>query len=220
MGTGAAAAGGPSTRREENHVVRVERVDDTPNGSSHNGASNRTTRKRRLLLAHASGPEVVAHELIAVDEQRSVTVSRLRLWSVAKVAVVFWSCVGVLAIAGVLMTWLVLTSAGVIENFEEFIRDMTGVDEFKVLSGTVMSMLILLVCLGVVFATTCTVIAAEFYNIVARTLGGIEVVALEETVRIAPSASVATNANGNGDGQQVDGAASNGHADGDVVLKS
>jgi hypothetical protein len=116
---------------------------------------------------------------------------------------------------------MLLASAGVVGNFEEFVIDMTGVEDFRVLSGTVTSALVLLVCLGVVVAVVLTVVAAEFYNVVARTLGGIEVIALEETTQwipasttTSPSSTTSTN------GQHPDGVASNGHADGDVVLKS
>jgi hypothetical protein len=178
-------------------VARVETVD---------GMSNGSTRKRRLTLAHARPG--ASHDVVALGDVRRVTITRLRLWSVAKVAVVFWLCAGLLVVGAVLMTWMLLTSAGVIGNFEEFITDMTGVDDFRILSGTVLSALVLLVCVGVVAATVITVVAAEFYNVVARTLGGIEVVAYEET----------TNPSSNG--QHVDGTASNGHASGDVVLKS
>jgi hypothetical protein len=185
-------------------VARVETVEGTSNGSA---------RKRRLTLAHTR-PGLVGGEVVAVDEVRRVTITRLRLWSVAKVAVVFWVCAGLLAIGAVLMTWLLLTTAGVIGNFEEFVTDMTGVEDFRILSGTVLSALVLLVCVGIVVATVVTVIAAEFYNIVAQTLGGIEMVALEETARPVSSSPPSSN------GQHVDGTASNGHASGDVVLKS
>ena len=186
-------------------MARVETFDGTSNG---NGNGNGSAHKRRLTVANTRR-ELTAHDLAAVDEFRRVTITRLRLWSVAKVAVVFWVCAGILTIGAVFMTWLLLASSGVIGNFEQFVTDMTGVEDFRVLSGTVLGALVLLVCVGVVVATAVTVIAAEFYNIVAATLGGIEMVAYEEAIRPASS-----------NGQHVDGVASNGHASGDVVLKS
>jgi hypothetical protein len=172
-------------------------------------------------LAHAPRPDVGAHELVEVFERRRVMVTRLCLWSVAKVAVVFWTCVGALAVAAVFVVWMLLSSAGVVGNFEEFVIDMTGVEDFRVLSGTVTSALVLLVCLGVVVAVVVTVVAAEFYNVVARTLGGIEVITLEEATQWIPASSTSSASSAvSTNGQHSDGVASNGHADGDVVSKS
>jgi hypothetical protein len=188
-------------------VARVETYDGISHGNG-NGNGNGSARKRKLTVANTS-PELIARDGVAADGIRRVTIRRLRLWSVAKVAVVFWVCVGILTVGAMFMTWLLLTSAGVIGNFEQFVTDMTGVEDFRVLSGTVLAALVLLVCVGVVVATAITVIAAEFYNIVAATLGGVEVVAYEQSVQPVSS-----------NGQHVDGVASNGHASGDVVLKS
>src|SRR5262245_50549504 len=105
--------------------------------------TNGSDRKRRLRLAHAR-PAADGYEVVAVDEIKKITITRLRLWSVAKVAVVFWVCAGVLAMGAVFTTWLLLTSAGVIDNFEKFITDMTGVKEFHVVSGIVIGALVLI----------------------------------------------------------------------------
>jgi hypothetical protein len=193
-------------------VARVEDLD---------GTQGKSVPRRRLRVAHAPLPDAGANELVEVFERRRVMVTRLCLWSVAKVAVVFWTCVGVLAVAAVFVVWMLLASAGVVGNFEEFIIDMTGVEDFRVLSGTVTSALVLLVCLGVVVAVVLTVVAAEFYNVVARALGGIEVIALEETTQWIPASSTTPpSSRTSTNGQHPDGVASNGHADGDVVLKS
>lgn len=206
-------------------MARVETVDSISDTAEH---------KRRLRLAHAR-PAYDGYELVSVDEIKKVTITRLRLLSVAKVAVVFWMCAGLLAMGGVLVSWLLLTTAGVTGNFERFVTDMTGVKEFHVVSGTVIGALILLLCLGIVVGTVMTVVAAAFYNIVAMTIGGVEVVGLEESLRPVPAQSsngsnVANGptgaphggANGatNGNGQHVADGTGNGHASGDVVLKS
>src|SRR5262245_18407103 len=141
------------------HVVRVESFDGMSYGNG-NRNGNGSAHKRKLTVAHARS-DTAAQDVVAVDEFRRVTVTRLRLWSVAKVAVVFWVCAGLLTIGAVFMTWLLLTSAGVIGNFEQFVTDMTGVEDFRVLSGTVLGALVLLVCVGVIVATVITVIAAE-----------------------------------------------------------
>jgi len=176
--------------------------------------------RRRLRPAHVTaadgngygnGNGIAAdgeHDVVSRVKQR-VTVHRLRLWAVARVAVVFWTCVGAMLALATVVTWALLSSAGVVTNFEKFVEDMTGVKDFRVMSGTIVLMVVLLVCLFVVATTTLTVISAAFYNLVSRTIGGIEFDSAID-VRTTPVAEP----------QQPAGARSNGHAEGTVVLKS
>jgi hypothetical protein len=178
-------------------VARVETLEETPPVHP---------RKRRLRLAHEQAPTTYTAHVM--------TVTRLQLWSVAKIAVVFWTCVGVLLTGATLTTWAVLSAAGVIDNFERFVADMTGVEDFRILSGTIVGAFVLLICLFVLVATTVTLIAAEFYNVVAAVLGGVRFVA-DERQQIEVVETVVDVA---GAEPVVETPASNGHADGAVVL--
>jgi transmembrane protein DUF3566 len=167
-------------------------------------------RPRPAHTARANGDGIAADGDHAPSRvKQRVRVHRLRLWSVARVAVVFWSCVGVMLSVATVVTWALLSSAGVVTNFEKFIEDMTGVKDFRLMSGTIILMLVLLVCLFVVVVTTLTVAGAAFYNLVSRTIGGVEFDSAID-VRALPVAEP----------QQPAGARSNGHAEGTVVLKS
>ena len=171
--------------------------------------------RRRLRLAHAdrtNGDGIGANgdHAVVTRVKHRVAVHRLRLWPVARVAVVFWTCIGAMLTLATIVTWALLSSAGVVTNFEKFVEDMTGVKDFRVMSGTIILMFVLLVCLFVIVGTTMTVICAAFYNLVSRTIGGIEFdTALD--VRTTTVAEVQ---------QPAVGARSNGHAEGTVVLKS
>lgn len=179
-------------------MARVEIVD-----SAHSVA-----RRRKLRAAHAGPSPAPADGGGARSPVRPMVVQRVRLWSVAKVALAFWSCIGILMVGATLTTWVLLSAAGAVTNFEKFVKDMTGVKEFHVLSGTILTAIILLICLFVLVASACTVIAAAFYNVVSSTIGGIEVVAVETGEEVVGLA------------QQPEVVRSNGHSDGPVVLKS
>jgi hypothetical protein len=171
-------------------------------------------RRRRLRVAHSNGD-------IATISSHRVTVERLPLWSVFKIALVCWTCTGVLIVGAVFVTWWILDAAGAVGNFERFVTDMTGVDEFHVLSGTILSALALLTGLFVTVATTLTVVAAEFYNVVASLLGGLEVVTREETIDLRETVVPQSTVPQSGVQQSGVGTAeSNGHAEGSVVLRS
>jgi transmembrane protein DUF3566 len=189
-------------------VARVEITDD-----GHPTAAWR----RRLRLAHAdrangNGSEGDGEHAVVTRVKQRVSVQRLRLWPVARVAVVFWTCVGVMLSLATIVTWALLSSAGVVSNFEKFVEDITGVKDFRVMSGTIILMLVLLVCLFVIVATTLTVVGAAFYNLVSRTIGSIE---FDSAIDVRTTAIAEPQP-----AQQPAGARSNGHAEGTVVLKS
>lgn len=109
------------------------------------------------------------------DGNTSVTVARFDLWSVARVAIVFWSCIGAMVIAAFIVTWLALSSAGVVSNVEHFVVDVTGLKRFRVTSNEVLSGIALLVFVGVIVSIAITVLAAASYNAIAALTGGLRI---------------------------------------------
>ena len=136
-------------------------------------------------VAAPAAPRVIQHGAGA----------RLDLRSVAKVAVVYWACVGALLTGAFAVLLMILSAMGAVDKAESFVADLTGVDEFRILSGEILFAVGLLVIAFVVVATTLTVASAAFYNVLSRFTGGIEY-----TVT-----------------QQVASARNNGHAPGESV---
>ena len=160
--------------------------------------------------------------------------SRLYLLTVVKVAVVLWTLFGLLMIGAVFAAWAFLTAAGAVDSAERFVVDSTGMEDFEILSRPILTALVLLVALFVLVAVTCTVVAAAFYNVLAKTMGGIAVGLRDDgapAMIAMPEALLVDDPHQNGDGcrcwacasvtvQQVDGARSNGHAEESSVAKS
>jgi hypothetical protein len=95
-------------------------------------------------------------------------------------AVVFWSCVGVVVIGAFLVTWAILAGAGAVSNFEHFVADLTGATHFHVMSNTVLAVLALAIFLATAVSMALTVLAAAAYNSLASLIGGIEVTTASE----------------------------------------
>jgi hypothetical protein len=134
---------------------------------------------------------------------RRSTVTRVHVLSVVKVAIVFWTLAGLLLIAALFVTWSLLTAAGAVEDAESFVMDMTGVESFRIMSGPLLTGLILCIALLVLLSVILSVVGAVFYNALARVFGGIEVSLLDEAVP-ATVLEVPTvdRSRGNGNGEE------------------
>jgi hypothetical protein len=115
--------------------------------------------------------------VLAADAGRpeSLTITRVDVWSVARLSVVFFSTVGAIAIGAFLCTWAILAGAGVVSNFEHFVADVTGVKDFHVMSSTVLGVIALAIFLATAVSIALTVLAAAAYNALAALVGGIQV---------------------------------------------
>jgi hypothetical protein len=103
----------------------------------------------------------------------SLTVTRVDVWSVARVAIVFWSCAGAIAIGALLVAWAILSASGTVSNFEQFVADLTGVEEFRVMSNTVLGAIASAVLVGTAVCSALTVLVASCYNALGALAGGI-----------------------------------------------
>lgn len=136
------------------------------------------------VVTTASPPREPLLDTEEIVLTRRNTVARLHLGSVARVAAVFWASIGLLVIGAVLMAWVYLSSAGAVERAESFVMDMTGLENFELMSATMLTGLAVLVALFVVGAVATTIVAAAFYNVLARTMGGVDLTIVEELGRI------------------------------------
>ena len=156
-------------------------------------------RRRHLHLPHR--PVVVPAPIV---EHRRASVRHISLWSVTRMALAFWSCIGVVFAIASLVLWGMLSAMGVIGNIESLIGQLTDNKHFHLAAGGMMFGgfvgLIAFVCL----ATVATVGAALFYNLLAYVTGGLKV-----DVRAVRRV---------GDQQSGFSALNNGQADDTVVL--
>lgn len=101
-------------------------------------------------------------------------------WTVLRFSVLFYLCLLVVVIVAGCLLWAVASSAGVIHNIENFIKDLFALDSFhfdafNILEGTVFAGLVL-----VFVGTGINVLASVIYNLISDVVGGVEVVVLEE----------------------------------------
>jgi hypothetical protein len=135
-------------------------------------------RKLTLTLNHAGGDQ----------ERASFTITRLDVLSVARVAIVFWSCVAAAVIALGAVVWALLALTGAIAKFERFVTHATGVDTFHLVTNGVLGTAALVIFVGTVFVVLCAVLAAVWYNALAMMIGGVTVEGCETGAFYRPAA--------------------------------
>ena len=107
-------------------------------------------------------------------------VRKVDTWTVLRFSVLFYLCLLVVLVVAGCLLWAAASSAGIIHNIENFIKDLFALDSFhfnpaNILEGTVFGGLVL-----VLLGTGINVLAAVIYNLISDVVGGIEVVVLEE----------------------------------------
>jgi hypothetical protein len=130
------------------------------------------------VLTLAPPPETVT--------RRTLTVRRVYLWPIARLAIVVWCAAGLAILLTVIAVLTTLRMSGTINRFEEFVTDLTGLEEFHVMSDAVLGTIAILVLLFVVTAIAFTVLAAAFYNAHAALVGGIDLTCDERTTTPVP----------------------------------
>jgi hypothetical protein len=108
-------------------------------------------------------------------------VRRVRLWSVLRVALVFYLCLWfILTVAGAIL-WRVAVSAGAIGSVESFLADLLvdESDSFVIDGGTILQASALGGLILVVAGTAVTVLLALLFNLISELTGGIRVAVVE-----------------------------------------
>jgi hypothetical protein len=112
---------------------------------------------------------------------RDEVVGHVTLWSIAKLALAFWTCIGVFLFAVTFLIWESLVAMGVVGNVEKFAGQLADDKSFHIVPSALFFSLLLVTCAFVVAATTMTIVAGSFYNLLASTIGGVRL-----RVRAAP----------------------------------
>lgn len=118
---------------------------------------------------------VVTEEVVEDLTVHDAVVSRLTLWSVAKVALAFWSCIGVFLFAATFLVWEILVVMGVVGNVERFVGQLVDDKSFHVVPAALFTSVFFVLCAFVIAATAMTIVAGSFYNLLASTIGGVRV---------------------------------------------
>lgn len=108
------------------------------------------------------------------------TITKVDLWSVAKLSLCFYVSAMVVVLVALVTLWLVADVAGLLDSIESFIGDLVQSDDFQFLSGEVLRGALIVGLVIALLQVVVTVIAASFYNIFAELFGGLEVTIKEE----------------------------------------
>ena len=108
-----------------------------------------------------------------------VVIGRIDPWAVLKLSLLFYlsTCI-VLLVAGVLL-WSAASSAGVIDNVENFITDI-GFDDFRFLPGQILRAAGLGGLVLVIAGSCSNVLMTVLYNLIADVVGGLKLTLVED----------------------------------------
>jgi hypothetical protein len=122
----------------------------------------------------------------------SRVIRKVDAWSVAKVALIFWTIVFAILLISGIMLWTVANSTGTIGNVEGFIKSLFSLDSFSFDGGKLFRASVIIAFFGVITATAATVTVVVIFNLITELVGGVRVTVLEEEVIIREPVSEPT----------------------------
>ena len=108
-------------------------------------------------------------------------------WTVFKVSLIFHVVLMLGMLLGLLIFWSVLVNVGIPDALDRFLAQITVIDEgdsFFNNGDRFVRVVVFLVAIFSVAMTVLTTLSAVIYNLISDVVGGVEVVMLEETLRI------------------------------------
>lgn len=107
-----------------------------------------------------------------------LSLSRVSLWSVARLAFLLSVALGIIAVVAVTVLWAVLNGMGVFGQLDSVISDVVGTESnFRVADllslSRVLSVTVFLAVVDVVLLTLISTVAAVLYNLASGLVGGI-----------------------------------------------
>lgn len=104
-----------------------------------------------------------------------VVVRRVEPVSVLKFSLLFYFCVMLIFLFGMLILYWVLGALGVLDSLASFIGGLYGDDAFKFNGGWIFTWLFVLGIVGVVAWSLINVCVAFLYNLVSDIVGGVQI---------------------------------------------
>lgn len=112
-------------------------------------------------------------------------------WTVFKVSLLLHVVFSVATLIGLLVLWSLLVRVGIPQALDDFLVLISLIDEGTVFFNNGSRFVRVAIFFTVVFGVSMTLLstlAAVFYNLVSDVVGGVEVVMLEETLRVPATA--------------------------------
>lgn len=188
------ATGGPAQRG-----TTARPLTSPPAASSPAGSSASTTARQAPAAAASTAPTAVrpartGPDARPADQQEAahaasspageaprrvkLSLSRVSLWSVARLAFLLSVALGIIAVVAVTVLWAVLNGMGVFTQLDSVISDVVGSESnFRVADllslSRVLSVTVFLAVVDVVLLTLISTIAAVLYNLASGLVGGV-----------------------------------------------
>ena len=108
-------------------------------------------------------------------------------WTVFKVSLLLYLVFAVATLIGLLVLWSLLVRVGIPQALDDFLALISLIEPGTVFFNNGSRFVRVAIFFSVVFGVSMTLLstlAAVFYNLVSDVVGGIEVVMLEETLRV------------------------------------
>ena len=115
-------------------------------------------------------------------------------WTVFKISLLLHVVFAVAALIGLLVLWSLLVRVGIPQALDDFLALISLIEDGAVFFNNGSRFVRVAIFFSVVFGVSMTLLstlAAVFYNLVSDVVGGVEVVMLEETLRVPASAPAA-----------------------------
>ncbi|MFN8034744.1 MAG: DUF3566 domain-containing protein [Acidimicrobiia bacterium] len=140
---------------------------------------SRKARRREAKAAKAQAVSIARTPAVSQRQYRQ-TVRQIRLWSVLKISLCFYTAALVVILVAGIALWAIAASFGYIDSFEKFMGTLlSNKNNYKLVSAELLLGSTLVGVVLVALMTILTVIAAAFYNLFAELFGGVEVVVVE-----------------------------------------
>ncbi len=102
-------------------------------------------------------------------------VRRVDPWTVLRFSAVFYASMLLVGLVAGFLLWVVAASTGVMDNIEQFVKELFAFDSFELDGGTALRTGVVGGVILVLVGTGASVMMAVFYNLTADVVGGIEV---------------------------------------------
>ncbi len=114
----------------------------------------------------------------AAPRRVRLSLSRVDLWSVARLTFLLSVALGIIAVVAVALLWTVLDAMGVFTQLDSVVRDVVGTESnFRIVDifslSRVLSVTVFLAVVDVVLITLVTTIGALLYNLAGGLVGGV-----------------------------------------------
>lgn len=104
---------------------------------------------------------------------RGMRIRRIRLWSLTKMAAVFYALGYAAVLASGVLAWNLANQLGLIADFEEMVLTSLGLETFEVAGGALFEVFAIITGALAAFAFVVTLLLGLIYNAATAVLGGI-----------------------------------------------